>query len=168
MKYECEICGKEHENYPALAYNSPDNYYWLTDEEKIEYNAKLDTDFCTVEYPDQTDRFIRGVLIQEVNNHCDNLEYGLWVSLSEKSFDDYKENYNNQNHETQYFGWLSSSIPDYNFDINIPTTVITKQGNQRPEIIPHKETNHPFVSDYYNGISKEEAEKRINEMLSKQ
>ena len=52
MKYKCEICRKEHEDYPALAYNSPVNYYWLTDEEKNEFNAKLDSDFCTIEYPD--------------------------------------------------------------------------------------------------------------------
>lgn len=166
MKYKCEICGKEHENYPALAYSSPDNYYWLTDEEKIEYNAKLDSDFCTIEYPDQKDRFIRCVLIQKINDNCDDLEYGLWVSISEQSFNDYKENYHNENHETEYFGWLSSSIPDYKFDINIPTTVITKKGNQRPEIVPHKETEHPLVYDYYNGISTEEAEKRIREMYS--
>ena len=167
MKYKCEICGNEHENYPALAYNSPDIYYWLTDEEKIEFNAILDSDFCTIEYSDQTDRFIRGVLIQEVNNHCDNLEYGFWVTLSEQSFKDYKENYNNENHETQYFGWFASSIPQYNFEESIPTTVVTQKGNQRPQIFPHRDFDHPFVKDYYNGISKEEAEKRINEMLSK-
>lgn len=166
MKYKCEICGNEHEDYPALAYNSPDNYYWLTDEEKIEFNATLDSDFCTIEYPDQTDRFIRGVFIQEVNYHCDNLEYGLWVTLSEQSFNNYKENYKNENHETQYFGWLASSIPQYNFEESIPTTVVTQKGNQRPQIFPHKDFNHPFVKDFYNGISKNEAEKRIRNMYS--
>jgi len=80
-----------------------------------------------MEYPDQTDRFIRCVLFQKINDCCENLEYGLWVSLSEKSFDDYYENYNNENHETQYFGWLSNSIPDYEFDINIPKKIITKK-----------------------------------------
>ena len=167
MTYTCEICGQEHDDFPALAYNAPDSYYWLTEEKKVEYNAQLDSDFCSIEYPDQTDRFIRCVLVQKVNDYCQDLEYGFWVSLSEKSFNDYKENYDNENHETGYFGWLSSTIPQYKFDIDIPTDVITKRGNSRPEIIPHHGTDHPFVKDYYNGISKAEAEKRIHDMLSK-
>lgn len=167
MTYKCEICGNEHNVFPALTYPSPDYYYWLSEEKKAEFNAQLDTDFCSIESPDRTDRFIRCVLIQKVNDHCQNLEYGLWVSLSEKSFNDYKANYNNENHETKYFGWLSNSIPDYKFDVHIPTDVVTQKGNQRPEIIPHHDIEHPFVKDYYNGISKCEAEKRINDMLSK-
>jgi len=31
--------------------------------------------------------------------------------------------------------------------------------------VPHEDFDHPFVYDYYNGISKEEAERRIHEML---
>ena len=39
---------------------------------------------------------------------------------------------------------------------------MTGEGNNRPEIFPHdNQMDNPFVIDYYNGISKEEAEKRI-------
>ena len=95
------------------------------------------------------------------------MEYGFWVTLSEQSFNDYKENSKNETHATQYFGWLASSIPQYSFEESIPTTVVTQKGNQRPHIFPHKDFDHPFVKDFNNGISKEEAEKRINDMLSK-
>ena len=127
----------------------------------------MDSDFCKIEYPNQTDRFIRVVLKQKIINSQITLEYGLWVSLSESSYNDYFLNYNNENHQTQYFGWLNNNIPDYNFQESIPTTVVTKLGNERPEIFPHSDFEHPFVSDYYNGITKDEAEKRIHEMLSK-
>ena len=166
-KYNCEICGEIHEDYPTLTYPCPDSYYWLSEEEKKKFNASLESDFCTIEYPDQTDRFIRVVLKQKIIDSELTLDYGLWVSLSEKSYDDYFSNYKNENHENEYFGWLDSIIPEYNFSESIPTNVYTKLGSERPEIFPHSDFDHPFVKDYYQGITKEEAEKRIHNMLSK-
>ncbi|MEY4541864.1 MAG: hypothetical protein RLZZ306_3621 [Bacteroidota bacterium] len=164
IQYTCECCGKIHDKWPALTYFSPSNYDCLTENDKKSF-GKIDGDFCIIEYTEQTDKFIRCILSQKVNDHCVNLEYGLWVSLSDKSFDDYSDNFNNENHITQYFGWLSNNLPEYNFEEGIPTTVITKSGNQRPEIIPHEDFDHPFVRDYYHGIAKSEAEKRISDML---
>jgi hypothetical protein len=56
-------------------------------------------------------------------------------------------------------------LPEYEFKVSIPMTVFTRVGNQRPEIVPHRDFDHPFVKDYCNGITKEEAERRIREML---
>ncbi|WP_083195879.1 DUF2199 domain-containing protein [Flavobacterium piscis] len=165
IKYICDCCGKEHESWPAITYNAPNSYSNLSAQEKEEI-AVIDEDFCVIKYADgHIDRFIRVVLIQKVNDHCEDLEYGFWVSLSQTSFKDYLENFDNENHETQYFGWLSNYIPQYEFSNSIPTTVVTKSGNDRPEIFPHKDFDHPFVKDFYNGITKEEAEKRIREIL---
>jgi len=167
IKFTCDCCGKVHEEWPALTYDSPSNYLELTNEERNTM-AELTTDFCTIRHPDQTDRFIRVTLSQKVIDHCETLEYGLWVSLSEKSFKDYSENFHNENHETGYFGWLCNHIPEYeNFTAGIPTNVYTKPGNQRPEIIPHDDFDHPFVHDYFNGITKSEAEQRIHSMLKR-
>ena len=49
------------------------------------------------------------------NDHCEDLEYGLWVSLSEKSFEDYSANFINEHHEANYFGWVSNDIAEYEF-----------------------------------------------------
>jgi len=165
IRYTCSSCGQVHEEWPALTFFSPTNYDTLSEKEKKEM-GQLDSDFCTIVHPDQTDRFIRCTLTQKVNDSCEGLEYGLWVSLSEKSFQDYSDNFNNENHENQYFGWLCNNIPGYDFAESIPTTVVTRTGNNRPEIVPHEKFNHPFVRDYYEGISKSEAERRIKEMLN--
>ncbi len=162
-KYICSCCGKEHEGWPSLTYDSPSNYHYLSEDDK-QKTGELDSDFCIIRYPDQTDRFIRCTLTQKVNDHCCDLDYGLWVSLSEKSFLDYSENFDNENHETTYFGWLSSDLPGYDFSESIPTNVVTRTGSQRPEIIPHESFDHPFVRDYYEGITKAEAERRIRSM----
>jgi hypothetical protein len=164
IRYTCQCCGKEHEEWPSLTYSSPSHYYDLSPEEKLSI-AELTSDFCIIKYDDQTDKFIRCILIQKVIDHCFDLEYGVWVSLSDKSFEDYSENFNNENHETEYFGWLSNYLPSYDNTSNIPTSVYTKKGNLRPEIIPHHDFEHQFVKDYYNGITKIEAERRINEMF---
>lgn len=163
-RYICAKCGKEHEEWPALAYDSPANYNELTEKEKEEI-AELSADFCVIRYEDQTDRFIRVTLTQKVIDHCEDLEYGFWVSLSEKSFDDYSANFNNSKQEARYFGWLCNNIPEYDFNESIPTTVFTRLGNERPFIVPYKGFDHPFVHDFYNGISKVEAERRIENML---
>jgi hypothetical protein len=162
-KFKCSECGQIHSEWPALTFKSPANYYFLSDLEKSEI-GKLDTDFCEINYEEQIDRFVRVTLTQKVNEACETLEYGLWVSLSEKNYLDYKENFNNPNHETGYFGWLCSNIAEYGNTSQIPCNVITKRGNDRPEIFPHEDYEHQFVRDYYNGISKAEAESRINKM----
>lgn len=164
IKYTCSCCGKEHEEWPALAYIYPTNYEVLSEEDKKNI-AELSSDFCTIRHSDRTDNFIRGTLTLKVIDHCEDLEYGLWVSLSDKSFQDYKDNYDNENYETKYFGWLCNDLPAYEFKESIPTTVFTRIGNRRPEIVPHEDFNHPFVHDYYNGITRTEAERRIKEML---
>lgn len=166
IKYLCNNCGKEHESWPALTFNFPLPYDVLSEDEKNQI-AEIDSDFCIIRNPEQTDFFIRCTLTQKVIDHCENLDYGIWVSLSEKSFKDYKDNFDNENHEVGYFGWLSNRLPDYVFKESIPMNVHTRSGNQRPEIVPHDDFQHPFVHDYYNGITKAEAERRITDMLNK-
>ena len=163
-EFKCPECGQIHSEWPALVFSSPANYNCLSEQERSEL-GRLGSDFCEIHYQDQIDRFIRVTLTQQVHDTCENLEYGLWVSLSEVSYSDYRDNIDNENHETVYFGWLCSDIPEYDDTMSIPCNVVTKSGNSRPEIFPHDDFDHPFVEDYYNGITKMEAEKRINNMM---
>lgn len=163
MKYICKCCGEEREDWPAIAYPYPYFYSQLSDEE-LE-NSELTSDLCTIKDSDDTHRFIRAVLVQEVMDSCQDLDYGIWVSLSEKSFSEYVENYDNQEFEAEYFGWLSTYLPDYDFSESIPTTVVVNNSIGRPFVFPHQNHEHPFVHDFYHGITKEEAEKRINRIL---
>jgi hypothetical protein len=163
MSFKCEICGEVHDEWPALTFDSPLNYSQLNEEEK-NTTAELTSDFCIIKCENQTDRFIRCTLTQKVNGHSAGLDYGIWISLSQKSFDDYRENFDNENHETGYFGYLCNDIPGYPSTLNIYTNVYTQKGDRRPIVIPQKTFAHPFVTDYYNGISKIEAEKRIHGM----
>ncbi len=164
MKYICKCCGEEKEDWPALTYSAPYLYFQLSDEE-LE-NSELTSDLCIVKYSDETFYFIRAVLVQEVNDSCQDLEYGIWVSLSEKSFNEYVENYNIRDFESGCFGWLSSYFPDYEFNEPIPADVFINNKLGRPFVYPHESYEHPFVKHFYAGISKKEAERRINVVLN--
>jgi hypothetical protein len=164
-KYICACCGEEKEDWPAIAYNSPYPYMNLCDEEQE--NSEITSDSCIIRYSDETSYFIRVVLVQEVHESCQDLEYGVWVSLSEENFNEYLENYHNKDFESGCFGWLANYLPDYKFDAPIPTNVFIDNKVGRPFIYPHENHDHSFVKDFYNGISKEEAERRINLVLNR-
>lgn len=165
MNYTCENCGQEHENWPALAYPTPLSYAQLTAEEKEE--AEVTSDFCVITHPEYTYYFIRVVLIQTVVDACQDLDYGVWVSLSEKSFKEYYENYENKAFKTTYFGWLNNHIGPYSLDtcIEIGTNVEVDNERGRPYIYLHQKENNELVRDFYSGITTEEAIKRIDKAL---
>jgi len=167
MKFKCTNCGQEHEDFPALAFSSPAPYNGLTDAEKLTI-AELTSDFCVIEYGDQTDRFVRAVLLQKLKDSCQYLEYGVWVSLSEESFQDYKENFNNPDYHTKYFGWFCSQIPEYEDTMNLRSTVVTQKGAMRPVIQLQEENDmgNTFVKDYFEGITEQEAIRRITNMMN--
>lgn len=162
--FKCSCCGEMHNSWPALTFKSPDPYLALPEEDKETLTEK-NADFCIIRHAEQTEYYIRCVLRQKINNSCQNLDYGVWVSLSERSFNDYYQNYDNPDHQATYFGWLCNDIWGYEFNDSIPADVITQSEGKRPEVIPHDACDHAFVRDYYQGISVGEAERRIREMV---
>ena len=165
MKYICTKCGQEHEGRPSIAFDNPNHYNDLTPDDK-KLLATLSDDFCIIRHEDQTDRFIRGVLHQKINDGCQTLDYGVWVSLSENSFADYVDNYNNEDHKATYFGFLCNNLTGYKNTLSIKANVVLR-GNLRPEVIPHEDQlENEFVRDYYQGIDKETADERIKKVLS--
>lgn len=160
-KFICSQCGEFHKEWPSLAYQAPLHYHVLTQEEK-EARAFLNDDFCTIKNESDEYRFIRVVLEQKIKNHSGLfLEYGLWVSLSETSFEDYRKNFK-QGKKTTYFGWLSNRIDGYEDTTNIPMDVYAANDGIRPVVVPQKGSDHQLVRNFYEGISKEEAERRIH------
>lgn len=125
----------------------------------------MEGDFCIITHEDELDRFIRVVMTIPVNDHCDDLDYGFWVSVSETTFKDYQQNYHSEAHEVSYFGYVCNNLLGYEDTLNVPSTVVTQAGNKRPHVFPHEDFEHPLVHDFYHGISKEEAESRIEEMI---
>jgi hypothetical protein len=159
-KYKCPTCGEIHDELPALTFATPFYYETLSEKDKEEI-AECTSDFCVIKHEDQTDRFIRATLTIQINNACENLDYGVWVSLSEKSFDEYKTEFKNNAEGKTYFGRISNIIPDYNEStLGLHVNVKTRSGGLRPELFPHQ-SEHKLISDWENGITIEEAVSRV-------
>ncbi len=162
-KHKCEHCGESHDELPALAFNTPFYFAELTAAEK-ETIAEISNDFCIIRHADQTDRFIRTVMTVQINDACEDLDYGIWVSVSEKTFNEYKANFKKAPKETTYFGMICNEIPDYEAStLGLYVNVNTQNGGIRPEIIPHQK-DHQLVRDWEDGITIEEAVNRVDKM----
>ncbi|PSK89998.1 DUF2199 domain-containing protein [Taibaiella chishuiensis] len=158
---KCAKCGEFHDKLPAIGFTTPFYYEVLNETDKARM-ATLSEDFCVIEHEEQTDRFIRATLTLQVNDACEDLDYGIWVSLSEKSYDEYAAEFKNNTAGKTYFGRISNDIPEYaTSTLELHVQVITKSGGLRPELVPY-ESDHPFILDWQNGITIAEAEKRIN------
>ena len=101
----CLTCHEVHEPLLALGFIAPDLYAELSAAERAEFQAECDDNFCIIRYPDQTDRFIRVVLDIPIIDHDETLDYGVWVSVSEASFNDYRAHFDGD-HEATYFGMI--------------------------------------------------------------
>ena len=164
-EYRCSSCGKIHREIPALSFITPDNYDTLYEKDKAEL-AEISTDFCIIRHPEQTDRFIRTVLSIPIHGTCVTLDYGVWVSLSKESFEDYQENFKSETSEPIYFGMICNQIRDYSESTEgLHVNVQVRNGGIRPEILPHQ-TEHQLIKDWEEGISLEEAEKRIEKAMN--
>ncbi|WP_289004212.1 DUF2199 domain-containing protein, partial [uncultured Kingella sp.] len=91
--YTCTVCHETHEDLPALGFIVPDPYAELSAAERAQFQAECDDNFCIIRYPEQTDYFIRVVLDIPIIDHEETLEYGVWVSVSEASFNDYRAHF---------------------------------------------------------------------------
>src|SRR5262245_35105893 len=103
--FRCSCCGKVHEGSPSFGFNAPDQYASLSDEQK-ERMGTLTEDFCTITHEEGTDRFIRAVLEIPIHGVEEPFLWSVWVSLSEKSFNRYKETYDAPVEGEGFFGWV--------------------------------------------------------------
>ena len=162
--YTCTVCHETHEDLPALGFIAPDPYAELSAAQRAEFQAECDDNFCIIRYPDQTDRFIRVVLDIPIIDHDETLDYGVWVSVSETSFNDYRAHFSN-NPETGYFGMICNHIAGYEpSTMFLHCNVYTQPDGYRPVIAPHQ-AEHPLVRDYTHGIRYAEARARVDAAL---
>lgn len=132
----------------------PDPYASLSEEQKATIGT-LSGDFCTIAYEDQTDRFIRAVLEVPIHEIEEPFLWGLWVSLSEKSFNRHLETYDDPVEGERFFGWVCNAIPDYPHGESRPADVVVQLGHQRPKVILHRgeHARDPLFIDQVHGIS---------------
>jgi len=164
VRWTCRYCGEEHDDLPLdWVFDAPSQWDggrtsedWLTD------------DLCLwTDDAGERAYFIRGVLYVPIVGTDQTLRYGVWSSLSKRSFERVIDMWNDLSRvkEPPYFGWLANSIPDYPDTLNLPVDVVTDSAELRPTIVPH-DSDHPLVRDQRNGVPLERvheiAERRLH------
>lgn len=154
FQFYCECCGQTHNGLPALAYERPHYYISLSDEERAA--AKANDDLC--ETADGF-YFVRAVFKIAIHDEELPLEYGVWGSLSEKSFALYKDTFDDadQSKIGGFFSYFGNRLERYPDTVNLHCDLYTQDNRQRPVLVLHTDQDHPLVRDQINGITKERA-----------
>ena len=147
----CGTCGKFHAELPMdFAADTPHPYLTIPTEER-KARCYLTSDVCVI---DGKEFYIRGCLEIPVIDGPRSFVWGVWVSLSEKSFKRFIElwDYNGRAQEPPYFGWLCTGIPIYPKTLGLKTQVQIRPLNKRP-FIELEPTDHPLAVEQRNGIT---------------
>lgn len=152
--FKCSCCGEIHEGSPSIGYQMPDQYACLSDEQRAAM-GKISSDFCTITHEASTDYFIRAVLEVPIHGIEEPFLWGIWVSLSEKSFYHYIDTYDSPIEGDGFFGWVCNKIPAYPHQGSRAADVFIQLGNKRPKVVLHKgnSKDDPLVIDQTHGIS---------------
>ena len=151
--FHCSTCGKFHEGLPLDFGARFPEYYFEVPEYEREARIVENEDFCVV---DNEFFFIRGCIEIPILDQDDFFIWGVWCSLSEKSFDRVMElaEAEDVENEPPFFGWLNTSLPleVYPETLSLKTNVYLRNNNLRPfvEIQP---TEHPLAVEQQNGVS---------------
>ena len=150
--FRCSSCSEIHEGSPSFGYDSPLYYAQLSDAEKQSI-ATLSADFCTISQGNATDYFVRAVLEIPIEGVSDPFLWGVWVSLSEKNFNHYRETLKDPDESHCYFGWFSNRLPYYPDTLNLKTSVHPRKGLRPFLELDPEQRHHPLVDDFYNQLS---------------
>ena len=150
FRFRCTTCGEWHEGMPSLAVDAPSNYYEVPEEERA-HRCELTTDTCVV---DGKFFFVRGCLEIPVSGSEQPFVWGVWVSLSLDSFQEFAANFvaPHRSHSGPYFGWFPADFLVYPGPALLRTHVHLRDGGPRPRI-ELEPTDHPLAIEQREGIS---------------
>ncbi|MBX7173702.1 MAG: DUF2199 domain-containing protein [Pyrinomonadaceae bacterium] len=153
FEFKCNTCDKIHQGVPTFGYEFPIYYLDVPENERSE-RCFLTSDTCVI---DDKFFFVRGCVEIHVHGEEEPFIWGVWVSLSEKSFFRFQELYEvaERDEEPPFFGWLNTCFADYSTEEeNLKTNVYLRNNGIRP-YIDIEPTNHRLAVEQREGISKE-------------
>jgi hypothetical protein len=152
FEFVCVSCGQVHRGIPTFGADAPLAYYGIPEEERGT-RCILGANDCVI---DQQTYLIRGCIEIPVTGERDPFVWGVWVSLSEQSFEQYRQfrDIRKRSHVGPFFGWLNSWLKPYPDTTNLKTRVHLRDDGIRP-YIELEPTEHPLAIEQRVGISKQ-------------
>ena len=152
FRFKCQSCDEWHEGMPGFGADAP-LYFDAVPADERDRRCILDSDTCVI---DDEFFFVRGCLEIPVHGTDEPFIWGVWLSLSRSSFDQFIAHLDQTKraHVGPFFGWLSAELALYPSTENLRTRVHLRDNGVRPwiELEP---TEHPLAVDQRNGISVE-------------
>ncbi len=147
---------------PSFGWDYPVQYLLISEQER-ERRVELSSDGCVI---DEQWFFVRGCLDIPVHEHDDPISWGVWCSLSRKSFLRYGELFDQVDREPgeSFFGWLCSAIPDYPDTRQLKTMVRLRPWPTRP-FVELEPTDHPLAVEQREGITAARAREIAERMM---
>lgn len=146
----CASCGAWHDDVP-LAFHAHAPQAW-TPELAGRSGCRLTDETCVI---DDRDRFVRARIPIPIEGHDLHFEWGVWVSLSEASFDLLLDAWDRPGREAlpPMFGWLSTELPVYaTSTLNLRTMLHAQPVGVR-SVLELEQTAHPLAVEQRTGIS---------------
>lgn len=152
--FTCSCCGQVHEGSPSVAFRMPAPYASLSEAQRASM-AVLSDDLCTITHDEGTDYFVRAVLEIPIHGVEEPFLWGVWMSLSEKSYRRYTETFDAPVKDDVFFGWLCNRLGPYPFEGSRGANVAVQPGGQRPHVFLHQDhiDTDALVHDQVHGIS---------------
>jgi hypothetical protein len=167
MAWTCRCCGRQFDTLPTgWSWAKPD--LWAETPEALRQPAsRLDSDLCRMEFGDRTHHFIRGTLEIPIIGTDDVLSWGVWSSLSERSFERALELWDAEDvsGEERRFGWLANRLPPYADARSVALEVWLRSDGLRPSFRAVSPEDHPIVVDQGQGVTLERVQDYVTALM---
>jgi hypothetical protein len=161
--FRCRICGKWHDELLFdLVFDEPMQVAELDEATRARQVTVLD-DFRILRRDDATHYFILGMIELPIIGTTEQLRYVAWATLSATSFEAATNASRERTAAGPFFGWLSSSIPDYPPTAALPTHVHVRAGSRAR--IELEASEHPLSVDQRKGITLERVQQIVERQL---
>jgi hypothetical protein len=163
MQFMCSCCGLVHDASDiSFGANSPLQWDLLSEEERA--TSELGSDQCVIDTGAERHFFVRACLEIPIRGSHRPFSWGVWVSLSEKSFLEMSEHWEDPDRSRlgPYFGWLCTKVPEYPDTMFLKTRVHERAPGLRPTVELEK-SDHPLAIDQREGIEP----KRLREIVTR-
>lgn len=161
--YKCSCCGLEYPEIPLCFGGEFPAYYLSIPENERADRTEIDESLCVV---DGEHFFHRGRIVIPINDHPEDLIFNVWTSISVENFKVRLESWEDPDrvNNPPYFGWLQTQVPTYGETLSIKTQARETGPDTIPDIEVTEE-GHPLTIDQQNGISFEEAKKKVDAIM---
>jgi hypothetical protein len=153
LEYTCRCCGDVHVGLPAWHFDMPVQALAIPTSDRA-MRMQLTADDCVI---DQREFYIKALLEVPVIGVDEPFTWGVWLSLSEASHEQYVALFHDeQRASASFFAWLCNTVPGFPETQLLKTMIHIRPYPTRPSV-ELEPTDHPLAIAQRTGLSRSQA-----------